>query len=189
VFADYQVRPGACVDAGVPLDARQGLVFSLGGLSKSVGLPQVKLGWIALAGSDDLVVGALSRLEIICDTYLSVSTPIQAAASELLSRGAAVRTQIQSRIAANYRALAAQIEGTPSCSLLAADGGWSAMIRVPAIGAEEDLVVDLVRQGVLVHPGYFFDLPHEAYLVVSLLPPLHEFADGVGIVLRHIGTL
>jgi len=189
VFADYQLRPGACVDAGRVLDIRQGLAFSLGGLSKSVGLPQVKLGWMAAAGAGDVVAEALARLELICDTYLSVSTPIQAAAAELLSRGAAVRTQIQTRIASNYRTLAERLEAVPSCTLLVADGGWSAVVRVPSIGSEEDLVVDLVGKGVLVHPGYFFDFPHESYLVVSLLPPESEFADGVGRVLRHVGTL
>src|SRR4051812_37404457 len=122
VFADYQVRPGACVDAGRVLDVTAGVGFSLGGLSKSVGLPQVKLGWIAVGGSGDLVAEALDRLELVCDTYLSVSTPIQAAAAELLARGAEVRTQIQARIAANYRTLVEQVEQTPSCTLLVADG-------------------------------------------------------------------
>ena len=188
VFVDYQVRPGACVDAGRVLDVDQGLVFSLGGLSKSVGLPQIKLGWMAVAGSSELVAEALDRLEHVCDTYLSVSTPIQAAAAELLSRGAAVRTQIQSRIAANYRTLAEQVEAVPSCTLLVADGGWSAIVRVPSIGTEEELVVGLAREGILVHPGYFFDFPHESYLVVSLLPPEDEFAEGIAGVLRHVGT-
>ena len=189
VFADYQLRPGACVDAGRVMDLHDGLVFSLGGLSKTVGLPQIKLAWIAVGGASDLVADALARLEIICDTYLSVSTPIQAAAAELLNRGAAVRKQIQARIAANYRALAEQLEGMPACSLLAADGGWSAIVRVPAIGSEEDLVVDLVAKGVVVHPGYFFDLPHESFLVASLLPAEDQFAEGIGRVLRHIESL
>ena len=189
VFADYQVRPGACVDAGRVLEAGQALTFSLGGLSKSVGLPQIKLGWIAAAGPDDLVGDALSRLELICDTYLSVSTPVQAAAAELLSRAAVVRKQIQTRIAANYRTLADRIAGVPSCSLLVADGGWSAILRVPSIEAEEDLVVGLVNEGVLVHPGYFFDLPRESFLVVGLLPPEDQFAEGIGIVSRHVETL
>jgi len=189
VFADYQLRPGACVDAGRVMDLHEGLVFSLGGLSKTVGLPQIKLAWIAVGGANDLVADALARLEVICDTYLSVSTPIQAAAAELLNRGAAVRKQIQARIAANYRALAEQLEGTPACRLLAADGGWSAIVRVPSIGSEEDLVLDLVAKGVVVHPGYFFDLPHESFLVASLLPAEDQFAEGIGRVLRHVESL
>jgi len=189
VFADYQVRPGACVDAGRVLEMRTGLAFSLGGLSKSVGLPQIKLGWMAAAGADDLVGEALARLEVICDTYLSVSTPIQAAAAELLSRGASVRAQIQTRIAANYRTLSERIDAVPSCTLLSADGGWSAIVRVPSIGSEEDLVVDLVGHGVIVHPGYFFDFPHPSYLVVSLLPAEDEFAEGVNRVLGRLERL
>jgi hypothetical protein len=189
VFADYQLRPGACVDAGRVMDIREGLVFSLGGLSKTVGLPQIKLAWMAACGANDLVADALVRLELICDTYLSVSTPIQAAAAELLTRGAAVRKQIQARIAANYRTLAEKLQGVPSCTLLVADGGWSAIVRVPSIGAEEDLVVDLVAKGVVVHPGYFFDLPHESFLVVSLLPAEDRFVEGISRVLRHIESL
>ncbi len=189
VFADYQVRPGACVDAGRVMDVREGLVFSLGGLSKTVGLPQIKLGWMAIGGAGDLVAEALTRLELICDTYLSVSTPVQAAAAELLSRGASIRKQIQSRIAANYRLLSERLEAVPSCTLLVADGGWSAIFRVPSIGSEDDLVLDLVGKGVLVHPGYFFDFPRESYLVVSLLPPDDQFAGGLDIVLRHLETL
>jgi alanine-synthesizing transaminase len=185
VFADYQIRPGACVDAARTLEARDGLLFSLGGLSKSVGLPQVKLGWIGLAGDDDLVGAALERLELICDTYLSVSTPVQAAAAELLARGATIRKQIQVRVASNYRTLVERVEAVPSCSLLVADGGWYAILQVPSLGSEEDLVVSLVNHGVVVHPGYFFDFPRESYLVVSLLPPEPDFADGLAVVLRH----
>jgi len=185
VFADYQVRPGACVDAARTLEMRDGLLFSLGGLSKSVGLPQVKLGWIALAGDDELVGAALERLELICDSYLSVSTPVQAAARELLVRGAPIRKQIQARIASNYRTFAEQVETVPSCRLLVADGGWYAILQVPSLEPEEDLVVSLVDSGVVVHPGYFFDFPRESYLVVSLLPPEGDFAEGVAAVLRH----
>lgn len=186
VFAEYQLRPGACVDAGRTMDARDGLVFSLGGLSKSAGLPQVKLGWMAIAGEDRLVSGALDRLELICDTYLSVSTPVQAAAGELMSCGSAIRKQIQSRIASNYRALAEHVGAVPSCTLLVADGGWYGVFQVPSIGSEEDLVVSLVHAGVVVHPGFFFDFPRESYLVVSLLPPEQDFAAGVATVLRYI---
>lgn len=189
VFSEYQVRPGACVDAARTLDVNRGLLFSLGGLSKSVGLPQVKLGWIALAGAEELVGGALERLELICDTYLSVSTPVQAAAGQLLLRGGTVRQQIQRRIASNYRTLAEKIDAQPSCTLLVPDGGWYAVVQVPSIGSEEDLVVSLVNAGVVVHPGYFFDFPRESYLIVSLLPAETDFAEGLTTVLRHVEQL
>jgi DNA-binding transcriptional MocR family regulator len=146
----------------------------------------VKLGWIAAGGADDLVGAALERLELVCDTYLSVSTPVQGAAAELLSAGAGVRQQIQSRIAGNFRTLAEHVEQVPSCTLLVADGGWSAVLQVPSLGSEEDLVIDLLREGVVVHPGYFFDFPRESFLVVSLLPTGREFSEGVSRMLGHI---
>jgi len=155
-------------------------------LSKSAGLPQVKLGWMAVAGPDPLVAGALERLEHIADTYLAVSTPVQAAAGALIDRGAAIRAQIAARVAENYRVLRALGSGVPSCRVLRSGGGWYAVVQVPSLEPEEDLVVGLLTlDGVLLHPGYFFDFPRESFLVVSLLPPAASFADGVERVLRH----
>ena len=190
VFGDYELQPGAAAAAGRVLAAREGaapLSISLGGLSKSAGLPQLKLGWMALGGPDALVRQALERLELVCDTYLSVSTPVQAAASELIARAAPVRAQIQARIVANYRRLVEQAAQAPSCRVLRAEGGWYAVLQVPTLGSEEDLVVALVdRAGVLAHPGYFFDFPRESFLVVSLLPDERLFAAGIDAVLRHV---
>jgi alanine-synthesizing transaminase len=188
VFSDYELQPGARAAAGPVIDVGgSALVFSLGGLSKSAGLPQLKLGWVAVGGPDDLVDRALERLELVCDTYLSVSTPVQAAAAELIEHAAPIRAQIQMRIAANYQRLVMQTAMVPACRVLDAEGGWYAVMQVPSLGSEEDLVVALVdRAGVLAHPGYFFDFPRESYLVVSLLPPEDAFADGVSRVLRHI---
>jgi aspartate/methionine/tyrosine aminotransferase len=188
VFSDYELQPGARAAAGPVMEVGRGaLVFSLGGLSKSAGLPQLKLGWIAVGGPDALVESALERLELVCDTYLSVSTPVQAAAAELIEHAAPIRAQIQRRIAANYRRLTEQTAMVPACRVLHAEGGWYGVMQVPSLGSEEDLVVALVdRAGVLAHPGYFFDFPRESHLVVSLLPREDAFADGVGRVLRHI---
>jgi alanine-synthesizing transaminase len=185
VFADYELEPGAAARAGRVSARTDVLSFALGGLSKSVGLPQVKLGWMAVGGPDGLVAAALERLELVCDTYLAVSTPVQHAAAGLLDRGAAVRSQIASRVVANYRALQAAVVGTPSCRALDSDGGWYAVLQVPSLESEEDLVLRLLDDGVLAHPGYFFDFPRESYLIVSLLPPEASFADGVSRVLRH----
>jgi aspartate/methionine/tyrosine aminotransferase len=155
------------------------LTFRLGGLSKTVGLPQVKLGWIAVQGPAPAVGDALDRLELICDTYLSVSTPAQLAARHLLERGAVVRAQIQDRIRRNHGTLGARFAGSPA-SVLPADGGWSAVIRVPATRPEEAIVLDLLeREALVVHPGYFFDFPREAFLVVSLLAQPELFDRGV----------
>ena len=156
------------------------LVFRLGGLSKTIGLPQVKLGWIAVQGPDAVVAEALDRLELICDTYLSVSTPVQIAAPALLRKGAVVRESIRARVCANYARLQNSLGNGSGAAVLPADGGWSAVIRVPAIHSEESLVLDLLaRDRVVVHPGYFFDFAHEAFLVVSLLPEPDVFVRGL----------
>jgi len=189
VFADYEITHEARAGAGRLVDRDDVLSFSLGGLSKSVGLPQVKLAWIAAAGPDRLIDPALGRLELICDTYLSVSTPVQLAASELLERGANVRDQIRRRVSANYERLLQKAASLPACRVLATEGGWSAVLEVPSVYPEEALVVDLLQHdNVLVHPGYFFDFLHESYLVVSLLVAEAQFADGIERVLRRVGV-
>lgn len=178
VFADYELLLGA--QGPSVLDARGTLSFSLGGLSKSAGLPQVKLAWIAAGGPDALVEPALARLEVIADTYLSVSTPVQVAAAALMAQGAAVRAQIQQRIATNLQVLADAVRAHPALTLLAPEGGWSAVLQVPATRPEDELVLALLEEiDVLVHPGYFFDFEREAFLVISLLPAPGRFADAV----------
>jgi alanine-synthesizing transaminase len=186
VFADYELEPGASRRAGRAAACRDVLSFALGGLSKSIGLPQVKLGWIAVAGPDRLADAALERMELVSDTYLAVSTPAQAAAADLLDRGAAIRSQIAARVARNYRGLMSLAAGTPSCGVLPSDGGWYAVMHVPTFEPEEDLVITLLTtEGVLTHPGYFFDFPRESFLVFSLLLPEASFIDGITRVLRR----
>ena len=183
VFADYPL-----VDAGrhIPPVTPSALTFRLGGLSKSAGLPQVKLGWMLVDGPAATVQDALERLELIADTYLSVSTPVQVAASRLLADGAVVRERIQRRVVTNLAALRAAVGRVPSLELLHAEGGWSAVLRVPARESEEEIVLALLeRLNTLVHPGFFFDFAQEAYLVVSLLPPPGVFADGIARVLEY----
>ena len=190
VFADYELRTGAAAAAGRLMDCRNALVFSLGGLSKSAGLPQAKLAWIAAAGPAAIVAEALERLEIISDAYLSVSTPIQRATPRLLERAPVIRAQIRARISANYRQLV-QCAGTmPACSVLRADGGWYGILQVPSFVSEDELVVNLVTQvSVLAHPGFFFDFPRESYLVMSLLTLPHVFAEGLDRILGYLRTM
>ena len=186
VFAGYPMedaeagRPGALVaDTGA-------LTFTLGGLSKSAGLPQLKLGWILMGGPGGLVTGARDRLELICDTYLSVATPVQLAAGALLERSRPVADAILDRVRANYAALRRLAERFPACRVLPTEGGWYAVVQVPATRSEEALVVELLRRdGVFVHPGYFFDFPREAFLVLSLLPPVDAFAGAATRVLTR----
>jgi len=173
-------RSGSLVaDAGA-------LTFTLGGLSKSAGLPQLKLGWILVGGPDRLVDPARDRLELVCDTYLSVATPVQLAAGVLLERSRPVADAILRRVRANYAALRRLADRFPACRVLRTEGGWYAVVQVPAIRSEEALVVELLRHdGVHVQPGYFFDFPREAFLVLSLLPPPDVFVDAASRVLAR----
>ncbi len=156
------------------------LTFTLGGLSKSVGLPQVKLAWIVVSGPDALVAQAIDRLGLIADSYLSVSTPVQTAAPRLLEGGRAVRDAIATRIRRNLDQLRSVARTQPSLTVFTPEGGWSVVVRVPATETEEALVLRLLDDaGVLVHPGYFFDFPEEAFLVLSLLPPPDVFDEAI----------
>ena len=186
VFADYPLSAQNSSNPDRQKAQSACLTFRLGGLSKSAGLPQVKLGWILVDGPETLAGGALVRLELICDTYLSVSTPVQQAAPSLIAAGAVVRAGILDRIRSNDHELRSLAVGYPSIQVLPCEAGWSAVLRVPSTRAEEDLVVELLeRDGVLVHPGFFFDFPHESFLVVSLLPERPAFVEGVRRVLER----
>src|SRR4029453_18777303 len=122
----------------------------------------------------------LERLETICDAYLSVSTPVQVAASDLLRDGASVRGQIHVRVRENAAELHRLVAARPECTLFPLEAGWYAVVQIPAVKPEEAFVVDLLeRTGVLVHPGYFFDFDREAFLVLSLLPEPELFSSAV----------
>lgn len=177
VFADYPLDPAP--GATSVLAQADVLACALGGLSKSAGLPQVKLGWIAFGGPAAAVHAALTAYEVVADAYLSVSTPVQVAAPWLLARAAAVRDQIRARIAANLAALRRLAAARPSVRVLTVEGGWSAVLQVPAVRSEEALVLELIQEDrVVVHPGYFFDFATEAFLVVSLLVEPSAFETG-----------
>ena len=185
VFADYPLEiEHPLTDVASRADV---LTFSLGGASKMLGLPQVKLGWIIAGGPDDQRREALHALEHIADTFLSVSTPVQVAAPSLLREGASVRAAIHERVRDNLDCARAIAQRYPSCQVLRTEGGWCATVRVPATRPEDILVLDLLTaERVLVHPGYFFDFPHEAFIVVSLLVEPAVFADAFARCLRSL---
>jgi aspartate/methionine/tyrosine aminotransferase len=176
VFRDY----GFAEDAdrvSTPTGERRALTFCMSGLSKIAGLPQMKLGWIVLNGPDR--EQAMDALELIADTYLSVSTPIQAALPRLLELSGGILSQIRSRTASNLARLREAIHGS-AATLLRTEGGWYAVLQVPRTRTEEEWTLKLLDESnVLVQPGFFFDFESEAYLVVSLLPEPATFAEGV----------
>lgn len=188
VFADYPIDPAPGAVRSV-LDQGDVLTVSLGGLSKSVGLPQLKLGWMALRGPSALLHRALMRLEIAADAYLSVGTPVQVATPALLDAGRGVRLQIRERVLSNYRQLLLAVVRHPSCQALRVEGGWSAVLRIPHTMPEDECVIRLLeQQRLLVHPGYFFDFPRDGYLVVSLLTRPDIFRSATDRLLAAVGT-
>jgi aspartate/methionine/tyrosine aminotransferase len=162
------------------------LNFTLSGLSKIAGMPQMKLAWIAVNGPVQQKKDALARLEVIADAYLSVGTPVQSAAPVLLGMRADFHAQAMARIHNNLRELDGQLAGQSACNRLRCEGGWSAVLRVPAVHPDEDLAISLLTQkGVYVHPGHFYDFSQTGYIVVSLIVPEKEFAEGIRRALAH----
>lgn len=160
------------------------LSFALSGISKVCGLPQLKLGWCVVSGPGDEVLRALSRLEIVADTYLSVGTPVQLAAVRLLEARHSFQPRVLERVQANRRALVRVRSTDAPWDVLPAEGGWSAVLSVPRTRSEEELVLALLDAGVLVHPGYFFDFSAGAHLVVSLVPPEGAFSRAAQVLSR-----
>jgi aspartate/methionine/tyrosine aminotransferase len=185
VFADFALGPGRGRAGSVAEDGPC-LAFAMGGLSKSCGLPQLKLAWTAVSGPPALRDAALARLEVVADTYLSVSTPVQVAAPALLARREELQRPIVERVRANLGRIRARVAGTPA-TLLEPEGGWYAVLRVPATLSEEERVLRLLETAdVLVHPGYFFDFPGQAYLVLSLLTREEDLASGLSRILDDL---
>ena len=184
VFADYifdENRTGYRSLAG----NTGTLSFALGGLSKAMAMPQMKLGWIAANGPKKQVQAALARLEVIADTYLSVNTPVQNAAGVWLPARAAVRDQVMARVRANYDHLVRVASG--AVKVFPVEGGWYAVLKTRLGVPEEEWALELLREAhVFVHPGYFFDFDEEGYVVVSLLTPEDTFREGIARLLASI---
>ena len=178
VFLDYEF-PGSF--SGKPVSFAAGIegvpVFVVSGLSKIAGLPQMKAAWIVAAGPE--AEAALERLEVIADTFLSMNAPVQCALTAWLKGREAIQQQIRGRTAANLAELDRQLSRLPEVSRLEVEGGWYAILRIPALQPDERTVLALLERGVWVHPGYFFGMPPSGWLVVSLLGPVAEFKRGV----------
>lgn len=187
VFADY--AHGALRDDRLPTFVGRDhvLTFVMTGLSKIAALPQMKLGWTIVQGPDDVAREAMAKLEVIADTYLSVATPIQRALPSILPRIAPIQDAIRARVASNLRALDAAISRTNGVVRRSpVDGGWYAILEVPRTVDEDAWVETLVRQdGVIVHPGWFFEMERDGFLVVSLIVEEATFADAIERVARR----
>jgi len=156
------------------------LTFTLSGLSKIAALPQMKVAWVAVSGPEGLTRRALDRLEVVADTYLSLSSPAQWAFPALFSQRHSLQPQLLQRVRENRGQLQELLVAHNSCELLHSEGGWYAVLRVAAAHSDEELAIELLRtHHVLVHPGHFYDFPGDGYLVVSLIPPATEFRQGM----------
>jgi len=161
------------------------LTFTLSGLSKISGLPQMKLAWIVTSGPYVQVAAALARLDIIADTYLSMNAPIQLAAPLLLQQRHSIQPQLLQRVRTNLDELDGRLAQQQTCRRLEVEGGWYAVLRVPATQSDEDLAIEILRKlAVLVHPGHFYDFPSDGYLIVSLITPPENFRHGIEQILK-----
>lgn len=188
VFLDYPLEAAPdSADASSFLARKSDVpVFVVSGISKILGLPQMKLAWIAVAG--EVQKAALERLEVLADTFLSVGTPVQVALPAWLAQCDSMQTRIHARVAGNLSTLDAALaaQSVRWVTRLRAQAGWYAILRVPAVHPDEEAARLLLERGVWVHPGSFFSMPASGWLVVSLLTPQQEFAVGVQVLLETI---
>jgi len=183
VFLDYSLA-----ETHTSLVENNGaLTFVLSGLSKIAGLPQMKLAWLVSSGPQPLREEALARLDVIADTFLSPNAPVQWAASAMLESRRGIQLQVMERVRGNLAELDAQLANQALCRRLDFEGGWYATLRVPATRTDEELAVAILEhEAVLVQPGHFFDFAADGHLVLSLIAPTAEFAEGVRRVLRFV---
>jgi aspartate/methionine/tyrosine aminotransferase len=177
VFLDFAIDQPAPQSFAAPRDA---LAFTLSGISKICGLPQMKLAWLVASGPQNRKAPALERLEIIADTYLSMNAPIQYALPTFLDHRTEFQSQVLARVRKNLAALDARLAQQKSCSRLEVQAGWYAVLRIPATRSDEDFALLLLEtKGVYAHPGHFYDFPADGFLVVSLITPEEDFAEGI----------
>jgi alanine-synthesizing transaminase len=190
VFLDYSLDRAAKreeIHSSFSTGEHPVLTYVLSGVSKVAGLPQMKAAWIAAFGPEELLQAAMARLEVIADTFLSMNAPVQHAMPYLLANRIAVQQQILQRVADNLLELDRRLGDAPVVSRLQIEGGWYAVLRVPALMSGDALAIDLMeRERVVVHPGHFYGFDGDGWIVLSLLPRVSEFAEGVRRLLRSI---
>jgi alanine-synthesizing transaminase len=156
------------------------LTFTMSGISKISGLPQMKFAWLVVNGPEEVKREALARLEMIADTYLSLNAPIQLAAPVFLQQRATFQQQLMGRVRNNLAQLDAQLAQERKVSRLEVEGGWYAVLRIPATRPDEELAIELLdKHDVYLHPGHFYDFPGDGYMIVSLITPEPDFSEGL----------
>jgi alanine-synthesizing transaminase len=183
VFLDFSL--GAAQKSFVANSAA--LTFTMSGISKISGLPQMKFAWLAVSGPEDEKREALARLEMIADTYLSLNAPIQLAAPVFLKQRTTFQQQLMGRVRNNLAELDSQLAHATKVSRLDVEGGWYAVLRIPAMRPDEELAVELLEQhDVYLHPGHFYDFPGDGYMIVSLITPEQDFSEGLRRILSAV---
>jgi alanine-synthesizing transaminase len=182
VFLDFALREGQSPFTFAGNAAA--LTFTMSGLSKISGLPQMKAAWLVASGPEPLKSQAFARLEIIADTYLSMNAPVQHAIPALVEQRHLFQTQLLARLRNNLAELDRQLAMQKPCERLVVEAGWYAVLRVPATRSDEDLAIQLLsREDIYVHPGHFYDFPTDGFLILSLMTREEEFAKGVKLLL------
>jgi aspartate/methionine/tyrosine aminotransferase len=185
VFIDYPFEEDS-YRLGSTAGESEVLTFTLNGISKMVGLPQMKLGWCVVSGRSSVVNEATERLEILCDTFLSVNTPVQIALPELFKVGRLVQASVLQRLKSNYQFLHHSMPNA-LCSPLFAEGGWYAILKVPNTKSDEEWAMELLeQQGVYLFPGYYFDFEENRFLIVSLITPQEIFSEGIDYLMKSL---
>jgi hypothetical protein len=188
VFADYawEADPQRVVSHAAATEA---LTFTLSGLSKISALPQMKLAWLVVNGPPQLLQSGLARMEIIADTYLSLSAPLALALPELLETRRSLQPQILERVTSNLKLLDTRLASAQPVSRLVVEGGWYVILRLPSIRTDEEWAMDLASQDcVLVHPGHFYDFGSVGHLVISLLTQPEVFEEGIARILKRVAN-
>lgn len=190
VFLDYAL--GVAEHDPVPRSFAHGkhpvLTYVLSGLSKIAGLPQMKAAWIAAFGPEQLLRQANARLEVIADTFLSMNAPVQHALPDLLANRRSIQQQIHVRVEKNLAVLDARLKNAPALSRLEIQGGWYAILRVPALMSGEAMAIRLMEtERVVIHPGYFYGFEGDGWIVLSLLTASERFAEAIDRLARFFG--
>ena len=158
----------------------EALTFTMSGISKVSGLPQMKFAWLAVSGPDEMKREALARLEMIADTYLSLNAPIQLASPILLQQRSGFQQQLMDRVRKNLAHLDIELAQAEKITRLEVEGGWYAVLRIPATRPDEEFAIDLLeKHDVYLHPGHFYDFLGDGNLVISLITPEQDFSEGL----------